>query len=243
MNTIKRLLELNIEIEGLLRVIENRDTSFARELLSERVSAFNELYKSFSGITDSKPADAPTEIVEPEDSVEPEQPAAVADVEESATVEVAVAEQVSDDNEEEVSSDNVDEDAPSDLENDEDQAVTVEGACTDEPSDTTVPASNDSKPNVSTNKSDEPLRVDELLSRREAQDLRRAFTLNDKFRYRRELFNSNDVLFAETLNTLSEMQTLDEALDYLYNTLGWNPDDDNVKDFVLTVTNHFATKS
>lgn len=237
MNTIKRLLELNIEIEGLLRVIENRDTTFARELLSERVSAFNELYKSFSGITDSKPADATTE------NVEPEQPAAVAGVEESATVEVAVAEYVSDDNEEEVSSDNVDGDAPSDLENDEDQAVSIEDACTDEPSDTTVPVSNDTKPNASTNKSDEPLRVDELLSRREAQDLRRAFTLNDKFRYRRELFNSNDVLFAETLNTLSEMQTLDEALDYLYNTLGWNPDDDNVKDFVLTVTNHFATKS
>lgn len=237
MNTIKRLLELNIEIEGLLRVIENRDTSFARELLSERVCAFDELYKLFSGITDSKPADAPTE------NVEPEQPAAVADVEESSTVEVAVVEQVSDDNEEEVSSDNIDEDAPSDLENNVDQAVSIEETCTDEPSDTTVPVSNESKPNASTNKSDEPLRVDELLSRREAQDLRRAFTLNDKFRYRRELFNSNDVLFAETLNTLSEMQTLDDALDYLYNTLGWNPDDDNVKDFVLTVTNHFATKN
>lgn len=237
MNTIKRLLELNIEIEGLLRVIENRDTSFARELLSEKMCAFNDLYKSFSGITDSKPTAAPT------DNVEPEQPAAVADVEESATVGVAVAEQVSDDNEEEVSSDNVDEDAPSDLENNEDQSVALEEACTDEPSDTTVPVSNDSKPNENIIKSDEPLRVDELLSRREAQDLRRAFTLNDKFRYRRELFNSNDALFAETLNTLSEMQTLDEALDYLYNTLGWNPDDDNVKDFVLTVTNHFATKN
>lgn len=236
MSTIKQLLELNIEIEGLLHVIENRDTSFARELLSERVSAFNELYKSFSCITDNKPADVSTE------NIVPEQPVAVADEEECATVEVAVDEQVSEDNED-VSSDNDEENAPSDLEKDEDQSITLEEACTDESFDTTVPASNYSKPYDSTNKSDEPLRVDELLSRREAQDLRRAFTLNDKFRYRRELFNSNDMLFAETLNTLSEMQTLDEALDYLYNTLGWNPDDDNVKDFVLTVTNHFATKS
>lgn len=84
------------------------------------------------------------------------------------------------------------------------------------------------------------LRVDELLSRREARDLKRAFTLNDKFRFRRGLFAGNDSLFADTLNTLMSMKSFDEATDYLYNDLGWNPEDDDVVDFVAIVKNHFA---
>lgn len=102
-----------------------------------------------------------------------------------------------------------------------------------------TPESPQTEPNVSVAERDDSLRMDELLSRREAQDLRRAFTLNDKFRYRRELFDSNDALFADTLNTLSAMHSLDEALDYLYKDMGWDPEDDNVKDFVATITNHF----
>ncbi len=84
------------------------------------------------------------------------------------------------------------------------------------------------------------IRVDEALSRREALDLKRAFTLNDKFRFRRGLFGNNDSLFADTLNTLMAMHSIDEAEEYLYGDMGWSPEDEDVKDFVSIVRNHFA---
>lgn len=84
------------------------------------------------------------------------------------------------------------------------------------------------------------IKVDELLSRREARDLRRAFTLNDKFRFRRELFGSNDALFGQVLTRLSELEDMPEAESYLYDYLGLDPDNDDVKDFVAIVANHFA---
>lgn len=84
------------------------------------------------------------------------------------------------------------------------------------------------------------IRVDEALSRREARDLKRAFTLNDKFRFRRGLFGNNDSIFADTLNTLMAMNSFDEAEEYLYIDMGWNREDEDVIDFVSIVKNHFA---
>jgi hypothetical protein len=85
------------------------------------------------------------------------------------------------------------------------------------------------------------MRVDEMLTRREARDLRKAFTLNDKFRFRRELFANNDAVFADTLNLLSAMQNLDEAMEYMRDDLGWDMESEDVKDFVNIVSNHFAS--
>jgi hypothetical protein len=84
------------------------------------------------------------------------------------------------------------------------------------------------------------MRVDEMLTRREARDLRKAFTLNDKFRFRRELFANNDAMFGETLNLLSAMKNTEEAVEYMRDDLGWDMDSDEVKDFVNIVNNHFA---
>ena len=40
---INALLKCNIEIEGLLRVIKSRDSKYARDVLSEKIEAFNKL--------------------------------------------------------------------------------------------------------------------------------------------------------------------------------------------------------
>lgn len=84
------------------------------------------------------------------------------------------------------------------------------------------------------------LRVDEMLSRREARSLRRAFTINDKFRFRRELFGNDDRLFGNTIDMIEAMKDMDEALIYMRDNLGWNFDDENVQDFANIVANHFA---
>lgn len=84
------------------------------------------------------------------------------------------------------------------------------------------------------------LRLDEVLSRREARQLRKVFTLNDKFRFRRELFNGDDEAFGRTLDMLQAMNGMDEATRYMYDDLGWDPENEHVADFVLIVKNHFS---
>lgn len=86
------------------------------------------------------------------------------------------------------------------------------------------------------------LRVDQMLAQREAQNLRKAYTLNDKFRFRRELFNNDDDLFGKTLDTLQQMQTYTQAVEYVENEFGWDLENEEVADFMATVKNHFSTK-
>lgn len=85
----------------------------------------------------------------------------------------------------------------------------------------------------------EPIKLDEMLSRREAKDLTRAFTLNDKFRFTRQLFGGNKAQFADALNMLMAMHTLDEACEYLTADLAIDPDTEDGADFIAIVTNHF----
>ena len=62
--------------------------------------------------------------------------------------------------------------------------------------------------------------------------LLKAFTLNDKFRFRRELFNGDDDDFADTLSLLAHMPSYAEAADYLTNDLLWDTRNPNVEDFL-----------
>lgn len=84
-----------------------------------------------------------------------------------------------------------------------------------------------------------PLSLDEKLARERARDIFRAFTLNDKFRFRRELFRNSQEEFDEALNVISQMSTVEEAQEYIYDDLCWDPDNEDVKAFMDVVTKHF----
>lgn len=313
MQTINRLIELNIEIEGVLRVLEARDNASIRQLLDKKFKEFAGLFESIcrtETATEQESTSAP-EIVNgvqsPDIDKQPEQQAeadvivvdddaaqnamlaenekiavddAIADVtrlmetpDEIAEIDTVVIDDGSAptdvtegfeiaENGEIVTVD----DTPEAL--DEQPVIVVETA--DEPpvAETleehtlTPPAekadTQDSespkKPSIpktqpmpslfddvmTPDASKDDIRVDELLTRREARDLKRAFTLNDKFRFRRELFGNNDSMFADTLNAIMAMKSIDEATEYLYEDLGWDPDNEDVKDFVTIVSKHFA---
>lgn len=66
-----------------------------------------------------------------------------------------------------------------------------------------------------------------------------SFTLNDKFRFRRELFGNSDIDFADALNVVDAMNSIDELEDYFYNDLCWDPNDENVIDFMSIVGARF----
>lgn len=88
----------------------------------------------------------------------------------------------------------------------------------------------------------EPIRLDEKLARENSRNLKKAFSLNDKFRFRRELFSNSDIEMTETLDAVQTMASLDEALDYFYNHLNWDRSNLDVKDFIEIITHHFSGK-
>lgn len=83
------------------------------------------------------------------------------------------------------------------------------------------------------------VRVDEMIQRRSSQDLKKAFTLNDRYKYIREIFDRDPAYFDEVLGHLSQLDTLDEAYDYLLGDISLDHEDETVKEFLSVVFNHF----
>lgn len=70
-------------------------------------------------------------------------------------------------------------------------------------------------------------------------DLWKSLTINDRFRFRRELFAGDDAAMSEAINRLSEMNSLSEADDYL-STMPWESDSEAVGEFMTILSNHFS---
>lgn len=83
------------------------------------------------------------------------------------------------------------------------------------------------------------LTLDEKLARERAADISKAFTLNDRFRFCRELFRNSNDEFKETLEVIGTMSDMEEAEEYFYNDLCWDPEKDEVKEFMAIVAKHF----
>ncbi len=87
---------------------------------------------------------------------------------------------------------------------------------------------------------EEGLRVDEKLQRTMSKDLRRAFSINDRFRFRRELFANSDIEMRDAIDMVECMHSAEEAEDYFYNDLNWEKTSPEVKDFMEIIKKHFA---
>lgn len=87
--------------------------------------------------------------------------------------------------------------------------------------------------------SSSPLTLDQKISRDSATDISKAFTLNDRFRFRRELFRNSDGEFMETIEVLGAMSSMEEAEDYFFNDLCWDSENPVVKEFMAIVAKHF----
>ena len=85
----------------------------------------------------------------------------------------------------------------------------------------------------------EPLRLDEKLQRSRSKDLKSAFSLNDTFRFRRELFGNSAAEMTDAIHMVEAMHSFDEAEDYFYGDLGWDREADDVKEFMAIIKNHF----
>lgn len=72
-------------------------------------------------------------------------------------------------------------------------------------------------------------------------DLRKAFTINDRFRFRRELFGGDDKVFVAAIERMSQCKDYNE-IEAFISTLGWDSTNEDVvafKEIVSTFYNGY----
>lgn len=87
---------------------------------------------------------------------------------------------------------------------------------------------------------DDVVRLDEMLMRNRMKNLRQAFSINDQFRFRRELFGNNAAEMTDAIHLVEAMESFAEAEEYFYGTLGWDKESEEVNEFMTIIKNHFA---
>lgn len=240
MNTadIHKMIAEAYELEGLLLLADNRgdDTpEYVFTAISEKLSRLQTLLADNAAKEEPEPEEEP-EADKPVEDEESESPASEGEPEEMPIIEDITAaddDTTTDDDEQVVEV--VIEDEPA--EETEEEEEEVEEEFTEEEETTDDEASAESE--TETKSTDESIRLDEKLQRTRSKDLKQAFSLNDMFRFRRELFGNSGAVMTDALHLVEAMQSYDEAEDYFYGDLGWDRESDDVKEFMETIKKHF----
>jgi hypothetical protein len=77
-----------------------------------------------------------------------------------------------------------------------------------------------------------PPSVNEALEKKSLSDLRKAFSLNDRFRYRRELFGEDEEIMNKVISVLNGKESYKESIRFLDEKLHWDFSNPTVKDFI-----------
>lgn len=216
MTDLDRLIRLNVELEGLLKVLLDRDSIHARSLLAEK---FDEYSRGLSRyLAEGAPATADAAVLGQAQALAAEAHAVEVKDQE------AVDSEVTDETDAATAAIEAGEELAAEAEAVAEEPVVVEPVA--EIPEAPVPPV---APEVI---EEEPVAEEPAASEAvENTKLLRAFTLNDKFRFRRELFNGDIEDFADTLSLLAHMPSYAEAVDYLTNDLLWDTRNPNVEDF------------
>ena len=247
-NSLETLLKQVLELEGLLLIAEKRGDDVPNlviDMIKQKAAAIGEMAgvaasdnkQGIDALPDDEPDDDITvEFVDDEDAPSADEPV---EAESSAPV-AAEPEPVVAPEPSVVQP----EPAPEPTPVSEPESTPVSEP---EPVEAPTPAPEEVEPEAETEEfepdpDDQPLTLDEAFHRDMTKDLRQAFSLNDRYRYRRELFGNSDSVMNETLNLIEAMHSFDEAEDYFYNDLQWEHDSPEVADFMVIIKNHFWNK-
>lgn len=104
------------------------------------------------------------------------------------------------------------------------------------------PASGDEPSPVSVEATVQPQQVTPILGERirPATDLRHAISLNDAFRFTRELFKGDGARMNEVVEQLGNAATLDEALRIFYSIVAPDEENEAAADFVELLKKYFS---
>jgi len=81
--------------------------------------------------------------------------------------------------------------------------------------------------------------LNEILEKKNLSDFRKAFSLNDRFRFRRDLFSGNEERMNQTINELNNIRSYEDSVSYLHNELLWDMEDEAVVDFLKLIEKRF----
>lgn len=82
--------------------------------------------------------------------------------------------------------------------------------------------------------------LNDVLEKQNLSDFRKAFSLNDRFRFRRELFGGDEERMNRAINDLNDLHSYEESVSYLHNELKWNIEDIAVADFLKLLEKRFS---
>lgn len=82
--------------------------------------------------------------------------------------------------------------------------------------------------------------LNDLLERKNLSDFRKAFSLNDRFRFRRELFGGSEELMNQVIADLNEIKSYDASVAYIQKVLHGNGEETAVADFLQLIEKRFA---
>ena len=218
---IKAILSQVYELEGLLLLIDNhgKETNkLVYQLIAEKAENISQMAKI---LDDSEPLPEPVPMPEPEpERIGPEE----------------LPDEFADDDFDNVFVDES-EDSEPDIPTDEPDYIDEEPEPLDSPeiSDDFGIVDSPAIPE------DEPVFNDVITRSMAHDDFRKMLTLNDKFRFRRELFENSEKLFADALNTIDAMRSFAEAEDYFFNTLEWDKESEEVAEFMSKLKAYFES--
>lgn len=77
-----------------------------------------------------------------------------------------------------------------------------------------------------------PPSIKDVIERKKLSDLRKAFSLNDRFLYRRELFGGSEDAMNKAITILNGKESFKDSVDFLEHTLYWDFNNPTVKSFI-----------
>lgn len=111
-----------------------------------------------------------------------------------------------------------------------------------------TPAAKEAKPAVSHKETPaepavakpQPNSLNDLLERQHLSDFRKAFSLNDRFRFRRELFSGSETLMNQVIADLNEIKSYEESIAYINKVLHGSVEEEAMADFLQLIEKRFA---
>ena len=118
-------------------------------------------------------------------------------------------------------------------------ATTMPDATVTHNTTVTPPTVNTANDIFITKNANTPQSVNDAIEKKKLSDLRKAFSLNDRFRYRKELFGGNEETMNKVITILNSKVSFKESVVFLEEKLHWDFSNPIVKDFIKVLELRF----
>lgn len=81
--------------------------------------------------------------------------------------------------------------------------------------------------------------LDKKFEKKTLSDLKKAFTLNDRFRFCRELFSSSESLMNQTFSELNNIESYNASIAYIKEHFNWNLEEEVTIEFISMIEKRF----